>query len=102
MFKPMMAILLLGSLVANGQSSSAALTDHDYARAEQFLSYNLGKYVDRGSVQPNWIDGSDFWYRVLTAGGSEYVFVDAQKGTRKAALIMKGWPLPSVKRRVTR
>lgn len=85
MLKPIMALLLLGSLVANGQPSQSTLTENDYTRAEQFLGYNLGQYVDRAGVHPNWMGGADFWYRVLTEKGSEYILVDAKRGTRKLA-----------------
>ncbi|HEX6848495.1 MAG TPA: DPP IV N-terminal domain-containing protein [Chitinophagaceae bacterium] len=62
-----------------------ALTGKDYERAESKLGYNMQKYVDRGNVFPNWMPGDKFWYRVLTPTGSEFVLVDAAKGTRKVA-----------------
>ena len=96
MLKPMIAMLLAGGLVINGlpalaQSATSsvdpgALTAQDYTRAEKFFSYNLNQYVDRASVRPNWINhGDQFWYRVLTAKGSEYVLVNASKGSREPA-----------------
>jgi dipeptidyl aminopeptidase/acylaminoacyl peptidase len=62
-----------------------ALTEKDYAKAENQLSYNTQKYVDRGSVAPNWIPGDKFWYRVLTPTGSEFILVDPAKGTKTVA-----------------
>src|SRR5258705_12381167 len=62
-----------------------ALTAKDYANAENQMGYNTQKYVDRGNVFPNWIPGDKFWYRVLTPSGSEFVLVDAAKGTRAVA-----------------
>ena len=85
MLKPILAILFLGSLVANGQPAQSSLTDQDYSRAASFLGPNLSKYIDRSSVRPNWIDGTDFWYRVLTEKGSEYVLVEAKEGKRRPA-----------------
>jgi len=98
MFKPMLAMLLLGGLAINGSSAisqvnqqpggvdNQVLTGQDYQRAEKFLGYNLNQYVDRAEVRPNWVgNGRQFWYRVLTAKGSEYIFVDAEKGTRAPA-----------------
>jgi dipeptidyl aminopeptidase/acylaminoacyl peptidase len=96
MLKPMIAMLLAGGLVINGlpvlaqsENSSVdpgALTAQDYTRAENFFSYNLNQYVDRASVRPNWINhGDQFWYRVLTPKGSEYVLVNASKGSREPA-----------------
>ncbi|HEY5966638.1 MAG TPA: DPP IV N-terminal domain-containing protein, partial [Chitinophagaceae bacterium] len=66
-------------------SAQDALTVKDYQNAENKLGYNTQKYVDRGNVSPNWMPGDKFWYRVLTPSGSEFVFVDATKGTRAVA-----------------
>jgi len=66
-------------------SAQDALTVNDYQKAENQLSYNTQKYVDRGNVSPNWMPGDKFWYRVLTPTGSEFVLVDAAKGTRTIA-----------------
>jgi len=62
-----------------------ALTVKDYENAESKMGYNTQKYVDRGNVSPNWMPGDKFWYRVLTPSGSEFVLVDAVKGTRTVA-----------------
>src|SRR6187397_416145 len=69
-------------LLVNAQD---ALTVKDYENAENKMGYNTQKYVDRGNVFPNWIPGDKFWYRVLTPSGSEFVLVDAVKGTRAVA-----------------
>jgi dipeptidyl aminopeptidase/acylaminoacyl peptidase len=66
-------------------SAQDALSVNDYQKAENQLSYNTQKYVDRGNVNPNWVPGDKFWYRVLTPSGSEFVLVDAVKGTRAVA-----------------
>ena len=66
-------------------SAQDALTVKDDQNAESQMGYNTQKYVDRGNVNPNWMPGDKFWYRVLTPTGSEFVLVDAVKGTRTVA-----------------
>jgi dienelactone hydrolase len=61
------------------------LTTQDYEHAESMMTYNTEPYVDRARVTPNWLPGDKFWYRVLTAQGSEFVLVDPVKGTRAVA-----------------
>ena len=60
------------------------LTAHDYQQAERFLSYNTEPLIDHNTVRPNWLPGDKFWYRVLTAPGSEFILVDPAKKTRDA------------------
>lgn len=67
------------------QGNTISLTAADYARAEKFMGYNTGKLVDRGGARPNWLPGERFWYRVLTAQGSEFVLVNPANGTRQPA-----------------
>ncbi|MBG8555526.1 S9 family peptidase [Hymenobacter guriensis] len=62
-----------------------ALTVQDYARAERFLSYNTQALVDGSAGQPNWLNNDRFWYRVLTARGSEFILVDPARKTRTPA-----------------
>jgi dipeptidyl aminopeptidase/acylaminoacyl peptidase len=61
------------------------LTEKDYQRAENFMSYSVQKYIDRASVFPNWLPGDRFWYRTLTPEGSEFILVDPAKGKRTVA-----------------
>ncbi|QJX45494.1 prolyl oligopeptidase family serine peptidase [Hymenobacter taeanensis] len=61
------------------------LTAQDYARAEHFLSYNTQPLIDGSAGQPHWLANDRFWYRVLTARGSEYVLVDPARKTRTVA-----------------
>jgi dipeptidyl-peptidase-4 len=68
----------------------AALTAEDYARAEKFLGYNTSPLVLRASVQPNWLPGDRFWYRNLLSKGSEFILVDAVRGTRGPAFDQAG------------
>ena len=65
-------------------------TAADYARAEKMLGFNAGQLVDRGAVRPNYTPDGKFWYRVLTATGSEYVLIDPANGSRKTAANLAG------------
>jgi dipeptidyl-peptidase 4 len=61
------------------------LTDR-YATAESLLPHHLKTLVTSPQVQPIWIhDTETFWYRNRTAEGTEYVFVDAEDGTKQPA-----------------
>jgi dipeptidyl aminopeptidase/acylaminoacyl peptidase len=73
--------LFIFAIAAAGQSERA-LTAADYARAEKMLGYNTGPLVDRSGVRPTFTDDGRFWYRVLTASGSEFVLVDPATGER--------------------
>jgi dipeptidyl aminopeptidase/acylaminoacyl peptidase len=62
-----------------------SLTAADYERAEKFMGYNTGQLVDRGSVRPNWLPDERFWYRAMTAQGSEFILVNPATGARQPA-----------------
>jgi dipeptidyl aminopeptidase/acylaminoacyl peptidase len=49
------------------------------------LNYNTEPLIDGSNVRPNWISGDKFWYRVLTAKGSEFIIVDPARKSRSAA-----------------
>ncbi|TWJ02470.1 dipeptidyl aminopeptidase/acylaminoacyl peptidase [Mucilaginibacter frigoritolerans] len=78
------AIPLMLTLAVNAQQGSN-LTAKDYEHAESFLSYNTDPLIDHANVRPNWLPGDSFWYRTLTAQGSEFILVDPAKKTRTAA-----------------
>ena len=61
------------------------LTADDYARAERAMSYNTQALVDHSAGQPHWLAGDRFWYRVMTAQGSEFILVDPARKSRTAA-----------------
>lgn len=84
MYKVFSLLLLVGVTTVNAQQTRV-LTKDDYAHAESFLSFNTNKYIDHNEVRPNWISDSRFWFRDLTAKGSDFILVDAAKGTRAAA-----------------
>lgn len=71
------------ALTANAQQGSV-LTAKDYEHAESMLTYNTEPLIDNGAVRPNWLPGDRFWYRTLTAKGSEFILVDPAKKSRSA------------------
>jgi dipeptidyl aminopeptidase/acylaminoacyl peptidase len=62
-----------------------ALSAKDYQRAESFMGYNTEQLVDHSNLRPEWLSGDRFWYRTLTAQGSEFILVDPAKKSRSAA-----------------
>lgn len=69
-------------LTATSLFAQQNLTADDYARAEKMLSYNTAPLVDHMGVRPTWLPDGRFWYRVLTATGSEYVLINPADGAR--------------------
>ena len=61
-------------------------TRADYERAKNLRRTTENK-VFRDRVEPHWLPGgTQFWYQVKTgADAHEFVFVDADKGTREPA-----------------
>ena len=78
-------LTLTSCAIAVSAHAQQALTASDYARAESYLGYNTERLVDYNGVRPNWLAGDSFWYRNLTPQGSEFMVVNAAKGTRTAA-----------------
>src|SRR3982751_7042593 len=57
-----------------------------YKLAESRLGYNTEPLVDNNfNGRPNWLPGDRFWYRVLTARGSEFILVNPAKSSRAMA-----------------
>jgi dipeptidyl-peptidase-4 len=53
------------------------VTAADYSRASGLLPWNTADLVVGGTVEPNWIAGSDrFWYRNNSGEGFEFIVVD--------------------------
>lgn len=71
------------TLPANPQQAPV-VTAADYARAERFLRENTLPLVSGLSVQPTWLTGDRFGYRVTARGQSQFILVDPSKGTRIA------------------
>jgi len=73
-----LAIAFAGSADAQQPALAAA----DYARAERFLRDNVTPLVFGVGVQPIWISGNRFGYRIRSKAGSDIILVDPARGTR--------------------
>jgi dipeptidyl-peptidase-4 len=71
------------TLPANPQQAPV-VTAADYARAERFLRENTMSLVSGLGVQPTWLAGDRFGYRITTQGQSQFILVNPAKGTRIA------------------
>src|SRR6266550_3611904 len=60
------------------------VTAADYARAERFLRDNVLPLVSGMGVQPTWLSGDRFGYRIAVRGQSQFILVDPARGTRIA------------------
>ena len=79
-------ILVIAFPVMTQQTDAPrTLTASDYARAEKWMPYNTNPLVFRSGVRATWQADDRFWYRITTAEGSEFLLVDAAKGTRAPA-----------------
>ncbi len=78
-------MFLLMFLNAFAQEPVKEITAEDYLRATKFLSFNTNDLVDRANVRPTWLMDGQFWYRVSTPAGTEYVLVDPKTGQKKTA-----------------
>ena len=78
--------LLAFALIAPALHAQQApvVTAADYARAERFLRDNVIPLVSGMGVQPTWLSGDRFGYRVSSRGQSQFVLVDPARGTRTA------------------
>jgi len=56
----------------------------DYRRSAAVTQKLAGLTVDVAQM-PTWIGPTRFWYRKSVKGGNEFVVVDANTGTKKAA-----------------
>lgn len=69
-------MLMMPYVFTLGQDS---VTVNDYRRAQSMLGSNTFRLVDNMSMNPEWINGSAFWYSEGTDGNTMYYFVDAKK-----------------------
>lgn len=81
------AFFLFAATVFAQQATTAprVLTAADYARAEKMLGFGTAPFVDRAFARPTFLPDGRFWYRVMTATGSEYVLINPADGSRKSA-----------------
>ncbi|HXB92866.1 MAG TPA: DPP IV N-terminal domain-containing protein [Puia sp.] len=81
----LMAASFALALVAQGQQGNT-LTAKDYERAESAMGYSTEPLIDHQfNGRPNWLPGEKFWYRILTARGSEFILVDPARKSRGPA-----------------
>ncbi|ASU33387.1 S9 family peptidase [Mucilaginibacter xinganensis] len=85
MNKFLLAVIPCAFVFSAHAQQGTPLTAKDYERAESFLSYGTEPLIDNNNVRPEWLDGDRFWYRSLTAQGSEFILVDPAKHSRVAA-----------------
>ena len=79
--KPLITLLLALTLSAQAQQPKT-LTKADYDQASRFVGSNAEQLVDHGSVRPNWMPNDQFWYRDMTATGSQIIQLDPAKKIR--------------------
>src|SRR3989449_7732610 len=78
-------LVIAPPVMAQQTDPPRTLSASDYARAEKWMPYNTNPLVFRSGVRPTWQADDRFWYRITTAEGSEFLLVDAAKGTRAPA-----------------
>ena len=84
-------VSLIAALLVAPPTSQAAddeaedVSESDYERAEQLLSWNLQDTVHRSSVQPRWMEDDAFWYRISIEEGHEFMFADPAESVREPA-----------------
>ena len=83
-------LFLLMFLNTFAQEPAKEITAEDYERATRFLSFNTNNLIHRANVRPNWLEDGQFWYRVSTPGGTEYVLVNPGTGMKKTASSLAG------------
>jgi dipeptidyl aminopeptidase/acylaminoacyl peptidase len=87
-FRPLSCSLLLVVVTLLAPACVAEqVTTADYARAEQFLSWNAAKLILNARATPQWIGKSSRFYYVeqLPEGGHQFILVDASAGSREPA-----------------
>ena len=84
------AILVTFLPLGAQERASRQLTAADYVRAERTLGDHTSPLVFRTTVRPTWVSGERFWYRNAIVGGTEFVVVDADRGTQARAFDHSG------------
>ena len=88
--KKYICIVAVIYFLGNSLFAQKVLTTADYTKAVDNLGNNLSKLIDRGSVLPQWLPDGNFWYKVSTATGVEFVLVNAKTGVKKTAATRDG------------
>lgn len=79
-----LSVISTAAAQESGANVKQVLTAVDYAHAEKYMSYNVNRLV-YGAERATWLSDDRFWYRSTTAGGSEFMIVDATTGQGKPA-----------------
>jgi dipeptidyl aminopeptidase/acylaminoacyl peptidase len=58
-----------------------AVSAETYQKAEQFLSYNVSKFVETGNNRPNWLKSNQFWYIKKSGETNQFMLVNPVKKT---------------------
>ncbi len=82
--------LLTATMFAQTTTAPRVLTGEDYDRAVRMLGFSANQMIDRSGVRPTFLPDGRFYYRVLTATGSEFVLINPADGTRKTAANLAG------------
>ncbi|MEZ0539660.1 S9 family peptidase [Fibrella arboris] len=85
MIKPLLAGLPVLIVCFAHAQQRPVLTAQQYEQAQRFIGSNAEQLIDHGFARPTWLPGDRFWYRDLTAKGSEFILVDPAKATRTIA-----------------
>ncbi len=76
----------LTSLCALCEAQSPKVyTTEDYARAEQFMTYNVAPLAWKGIVRPHWMDDGRLWFRAVDDTGVDFRIVDPAGKTNVSA-----------------
>ncbi len=78
------------TVMAQSADADKRVTATDYERAVEFLRFNTSPFVDRSSVDPQWLPDGRFWYQVDEADTEEYVLIDPTDGSRETAAKRSG------------
>src|SRR5713226_548284 len=78
-------ILMCSSVILPTAAQQRVFTAADYARAEKLMGYNTTPLVLHSGGRVTWLADDRFWYRTTTADGTEFVLVDAVRGTSRPA-----------------
>jgi dipeptidyl-peptidase 4 len=79
-----LALLIGAAIIAVPATAFAqqALTTADYDRATKMLVFNVNPLVTGGTVTATWLPDNRFYYKSVTAVGSDWVIVDPAKKSR--------------------
>jgi len=77
--------ILICSVILPAAAQQRVFTAADYARAEKFMAYNTTPLVLHAGGRVTWLADDRFWYRTTTPDGTQFVIVDAVRGTSAPA-----------------